>query len=201
MGTPTLTKADRPPAAPNVIARLVRAAARGDDAAWRELVDRYDGLVWSVARGHRLSHADAADAVQCTWLKLVQHLGAIKNPDAVGAWLATTARRECLRVIDASKVQIPFGDDLPEPLPCHDVALDDELVRTERDTLLWGAVALLRPEDQALLRMLASDPPASYAEIGAALDMPIGSIGPTRARCLERLRARCEQLSLGCAGA
>ena len=80
--------------------------------------------------------------------------------------------------------------------PGSDGALDDELLRSERDSLLWQAVTLLRPEDQALVRMLASDPPASYAEISAALDMPIGSIGPTRARCLERLRARCEQLCL-----
>jgi RNA polymerase sigma factor (sigma-70 family) len=176
------------------MARLVRAAADGNDAAWRELVARYGALVWSVARSHRLSQADAADVVQGTWLKLVQHLGALKNPDAVGAWLATTARRECLRIIDASKHQIPFGDDLPEP-PASDARLDDELLRAERDSILWRAVALLRPEDQALVRMLASDPPASYAEISAALNMPIGSIGPTRARCLERLRARCEQLS------
>jgi RNA polymerase sigma factor (sigma-70 family) len=177
------------------IARLVRAAAGGDDAAWRELVARYGGLVWSVARSYRLSQADASDVVQDTWLKLVQHLGSLKNPEAVGAWLATTARRECLRVLDGSKHQIPFGDDLPEP-PAGDARLDDELLRAERDAILWRAVALLRHEDQALVRMLASDPPASYTEISAALDMPIGSIGPTRARCLERLRARCEQLSL-----
>jgi RNA polymerase sigma factor (sigma-70 family) len=177
------------------MAPLVRAAADGDAAAWRELVERYGGLVWSVARSHRLSQADAGDVVQGTWLKLVQHLGCLKNPDAVGAWLATTARRECLRVIDGSKHQIPFGDDLPEP-PAGDTRLDDELLRAERDAILWRAVSLLRPEDQALVRMLASDPPASYAEISAALDMPIGSIGPTRARCLERLRARCDQLTL-----
>jgi RNA polymerase sigma factor (sigma-70 family) len=178
------------------MARVVRAAADGDDAAWRELVGRYGGLVWSVARSHRLSQADAGDVVQSTWLKLVQHLVGLKNPDAVGAWLATTARRECLRVIDAAKHQIPFGDDLPEPA-AGDARLDDELLCAERDSILWRAVSLLRPEDQALVRMLASDPPATYAEIGVALDMPIGSIGPTRARCLERLRARCEQLCLG----
>ena len=177
------------------VAKLVRAATAGDEAAWNELLARYGGLVWSVARGYRISHADTADVVQCTWLKLVQHLGQIKNPEAVGAWLATTARRECLRVIDGGKSQVPFGDDLLE-WPDEDGELDDELLRCERDSLLWQAVSLLRPEDQALMRMLASDPPASYAEISAALDMPIGSIGPTRARCLERLRARCDQLCL-----
>jgi len=196
MSTQTLPPpADRRPAASSDVARLVHAAACGDDTAWRELVARYGGLVWSVARSHRLSQADAADAVQNTWMKLVQHLGSLKSPEAVGAWLATTARRECLALIDGSKRQIPFGEDLPEPPP-DDTQLDDELLRGERDSLLWRAVSLLRAEDQALVRMLASDPPASYTEISAALDMPIGSIGPTRARCLERLRARCEQLSL-----
>lgn len=193
MTTETLT--DPPPTTRSDVAELVRAAAAGNDRAWRELVARYGGLVWSIARSHRLSHADAADVVQCTWLKLVQHLSAIKNPDAVGGWLATTARRECLRVLEGAKCQVPFGDDLPEP-PGDDTALDDELLRGERDSLLWQAVAMLRPEDQALVRMLASDPPASYAEISDALGMPIGSIGPTRARCFERLRARCEQLCL-----
>jgi RNA polymerase sigma factor (sigma-70 family) len=198
MSPETLTPAAPQTIATRDVARLVRAAAGGDDTAWRELVARYDGLVWSVARSHRLSQADAGDVVQCTWLKLVQHLDSLKNPSAVGAWLATTARRECLRVIDGSKHQIPFGDDLPEP-PTGHARLDDELLRDERDSILWRAVSLLRAEDQALVRMLAADPPASYAEISAALDMPIGSIGPTRARCLERLRARCEQLCLDAA--
>jgi len=173
----------------------VRAAGEGHDAAWQELFARFGGLLWSVARSYRLGHSDAGDVVQCTWLKLVQHLGSIQNPEAVGAWLATTARRECLRVIDGGRAQVLFGDDVPEP-PGEEVELDEDLLRSERDCLLWHAVSLLRPEDQALVRMLASDPPASYAEISAALDMPIGSIGPTRARCLERLRARCEQLRL-----
>ena len=195
MSTETLITTDPTPATRSDVAALVRAAAAGSELAWRQLVARYGGLVWSITRGHRLSQADAADVVQCTWLKLVQHLAAIKNPDAVGGWLATTARRECLRVIEGARCQVPFGDDLPEPAG-DDTTLDDELLRGERDSLLWQAVAMLRPEDQALVRMLAADPPASYAEISDALGMPIGSIGPTRARCFERLRARCEQLCL-----
>jgi RNA polymerase sigma factor (sigma-70 family) len=177
------------------VAGLVRAAARGDRTAWNDLVERLGGLVWSVTRSHRLSYADACDVVQCTWLKLVQHLATINDPAAVGAWLATTARRESLRMIEGGRCQVPFGENLPE-LPDEHAVLDAELLLSERDSLLWRAVALLRPEDQALVRMLASDPPASYAEISAGLNMPIGSIGPTRARCLERLRARCEQLCL-----
>jgi RNA polymerase sigma factor (sigma-70 family) len=196
MSPQTLNSIDNRPATRCSVAQLVRAATLGDDSAWNELNARFGGLVWSVARSYRLSHADAGDVVQCTWLKLVQHLGALKNPDAVGAWLATTARRECLRVIDGGKTRVPFGDDLPEPAP-DDRDIDDELLLTERNALLWEAVSLLRPEDQALVRMLASDPPASYAEISAALDMPIGSIGPTRARCLERLRRELELIERG----
>jgi RNA polymerase sigma factor (sigma-70 family) len=180
-------------AAEREVERIVRAAAGGDDAAWEELVARFGGLVWAVARGHRLSSADAADVVQCTWLKLVQHLGDLRNPAAVGGWLATTARRECVRVLNASKLQIPVGDDLPER-SADEPALDADLLRRERDAELWEAVNGLRPEDQALVRMLAADPPASYSEISAALGMPTGSIGPTRARCLQRLRAGCATL-------
>ena len=136
------------------VALVVRAAAtattqRGASSS------HYGGLVWAVARNHRLSHADAGDVAQCTSLKLVQHLGSLKNPDAVGAWLATTARRECLRIIGGSKGFVPVGDDLPEP-PAGDGAIDDELLRDEHDAILRQAVELLRPEDQALVRMLAA---------------------------------------------
>lgn len=175
------------------VERLVRAAAGGDGAAWDELVARFGGLVWAVARSHRLSNADAADVVQTTWLKLVQYLGDLRNPAAVGGWLATTARRECVRVLNAAKQQVPCGDDLLDRAT-DEPPLDADLLREERDALLWRAVAGLRPEDQALVRMLAADPPPSYSEIGAALGMPTGSIGPTRARCLQRLRANCAAL-------
>lgn len=175
------------------VERLVRAAADGDDAAWAGLVARFGGLVWAVTRSHRLSSADAADVVQCTWLKLVQHLGDLRNPAAVGGWLATTARRESVRVLHASKQQIPCGDALLERA-ADEPPLDADLLRRERDAVLWQAVERLRPEDQALVHMLAADPPPTYSEIGAALGMPTGSIGPTRARCLQRLRAGCSAL-------
>ncbi|MDX6691949.1 MAG: hypothetical protein QOG15_3406 [Solirubrobacteraceae bacterium] len=169
------------------VAQLVGAAAGGDQRAWDALVDRYAGLVWAVIRGHRLSGADAADASQTTWLRLVEHASGLKDPARVGAWLATTARRECLRILRTSGRQIPFGDDLPEPV-CEDEGVDDDLLRCERDAHLWEAFGRLPERDQSLLRMLVSDPAPSYLEIAGALDMPIGSIGPTRARCLERLR-------------
>ncbi len=171
---------------------LVRAARQGDHRAWDTLVARYGGMVWAVARAHRLCEADAADASQATWLKLLEHIGDIKEPKAIGGWLATTARRECLRILRrASRVdpltQTPeTADNGPE--------LDERLLTGERDACLWRAFEALGPRHQALLRMLAADPAPSYEEIGAALGMPIGSIGPTRARALERLRGAIDHL-------
>jgi RNA polymerase sigma factor (sigma-70 family) len=165
----------------------VRAAARGDQPSWAELVDRYAGLVWSIARAHRLGDADAADVSQATWTRLVEHLDRLEDPAAVGGWLATTARRECLRVLRQSS-RYDLCEEVPEPAGGADGALDAALLTAERDAVLWRAFAALPARDRALLRLLASDPAPSYEEISAGLGMPIGSIGPTRARALERLR-------------
>jgi RNA polymerase sigma factor (sigma-70 family) len=171
------------------VADLVQAAAEGDQVAWDELVERFNGLVWSVARAHRLAPADASDVVQTTWLRLVEHLGRLQDPERVGAWLATTARRECLRVLRHSARLLP-AEELPEtPV---DAQLDAALLAEERDRALWQAFGGLSERCQALLRLLVTEPPPSYEEVSAALDMPIGSIGPTRRRCLERLRGLAE---------
>jgi len=169
------------------VGELVRQAASGQRPAWETLVSRYESLVWSVARSHRLGDADAADVFQTTWLRLVEHVDDVRNPDAVGAWLATTARNECLRVLRHQSRQVPTEDDkIPEAtVPSQ---LDAQLLTDERDAALWRAFATISSRCQALLRMLAADPAPSYDDVGAALDMPIGSIGPTRGRCLESLR-------------
>ena len=172
-------------------AELVSAAADGDSVAWDDIVERYARLVWSVARGFALSAADAADVSQTTWLKLVENLGALREPEHLGGWLATTARHECLRVLRKSGREIVSADtDLDvesgEPTP-ESVVLD-----TERDQLVWLSLGEIPQRCQVLLRALADAPPASYQEISAALKMPIGSIGPTRSRCLDQLRKRLE---------
>jgi len=169
------------------IDHIVRAAAGGDQRAWDQLVERYSGLVWNVARAHRLDPAEAADVVQTSWLRLVENLGEIRTPAGVGAWLATTARREALRSIRQTGRCRP-SDQMEALAPPDPTAIDDALLEAERDAELWAAFGRLRAGDQALLRLLVADPAPSYEEIGAALEMPIGSIGPTRARALERLR-------------
>ena len=167
---------------------LVRRAAAGDRSAWDELVDRYSRLLWSIALGYRLGQPDAADVVQTTWLKLLEHLETIRDPDRVGAWLATTARRECQRVLVQGGRVVPSDDAGQLDLGTNELESPEAVVLTsERDRVLWGAFMLLPPRCQRLLRLLAVVV-VPYDEVAAALDMPIGSIGPTRARCLERLR-------------
>lgn len=178
---------------------LVRDARAGDHRAWDALVARYGGMVWAVARAHRLGDADAADASQATWLKLLEHVGEVKDPAALGGWLATTARRECLRILRGAARVDPLAD-APETAD-GGLELDAQLLTSERDARLWRAFEQLGARDQALLRMLSADPAPSYEEIGAALGMPIGSIGPTRARALKRLRRAIERLGVPAAEA
>lgn len=177
-------------------ARLVRAAAGGDTQAWETLVDRHSGLLRSIARSHRLSRADTDDVVQTTWLRFVEHLPRIKNPASARGWLATTARRECLRVL-RQEAKCPPSEELPEVRLQTDVpAIDARLLQSERDRALWQAFGRLPTRDQALLGLLIADTPLSYEQIGSAMDMPVGSIGPTRARCLSRLRRETGQVGL-----
>jgi RNA polymerase sigma factor (sigma-70 family) len=170
------------------VEQLVRDAAAGDQAAWNRLVERFNGLVWAVARAHRLAGADASDVVQTTWLRLVENLDRLQDPERVGAWLATTARRECLRTLRLTARVLPTETELL-PDPGTDAPLGASLVADERDRALWAAFGGLSERCQALLRLLVADPAPSYEEIAAAVGMPVGSIGPTRARALARLRA------------
>jgi RNA polymerase sigma factor (sigma-70 family) len=172
-------------------AELLAGARAGESDAWDELVERYARLVWAVARGFALSAADAADVSQTTWLRLVEHLDKLREPEHLGGWLATIARHECLRMLRRNgREVVGFDADLDfeagEPTP-EAVVLD-----TERDRLLWQSLGEISQRCQVLLRALATAPPPSYQDISAALGMPVGSIGPTRARCLDSLKRRVE---------
>src|SRR4051794_28306445 len=132
------------------VAELVAAAAEGDQVAWDGLVDRFNGLVWSVARAHRLSPIDAADVVQTTWLRLVENLGRLQDPERVGAWLATTARRECLRTLRHSARNLPT-EEVPEVVA--ESRVEAALLIEERDRALWQAFGGLSERCQSLLRI------------------------------------------------
>jgi RNA polymerase sigma factor (sigma-70 family) len=178
------------------ITRIVSAAANGDQGAWDQIVERYSGLLWAVVRAHRLSAADGADVVQTTWLRLIEHLPQIRNREGIGSWLATTARRECLRLLRSGGRCQPSDEmELLVDARADHAEIDLALLTAERDAELWAAFSRLPARDQALLRLLAVDSPPSYQEISAALGMPIGSIGPTRARSLERLRRELSRAS------
>jgi RNA polymerase sigma factor (sigma-70 family) len=167
----------------------VHAAARGDHDAWNVLVERFAPVVWAIARRHRLNPTDAADVFQTTWLRLLEHLDHIKQPERVGAWLATTTCRECLRMLRLTGRQVASGDDFDVRA---DLAtwerFDEDIVAGERSRLVDELVKGLPVRSQTLLRLLTTDPPLSYRDISASMSMPIGSIGPTRARALEQLR-------------
>jgi RNA polymerase sigma factor (sigma-70 family) len=176
--------------------QLVTSAASGDAGAWKVIVERFSGLVWSVVRAYRLGSADAADVFQTTWLRLAEHIGRIEQPDRVGAWLATAARRECLQCLRSAGRTVPTDDaSRLEGPPVLDNPTEAAILRAEqqqedaaRAVALWRAVGLLSARCQQLLRILMASPPPSYAEIAAGLGLPVGSIGPTRARCLQALR-------------
>lgn len=170
-------------------AELLSAAGSGDQAAWNTLVARYGRLVWSVARGFQLSPADTADLSQTAWLRLVENLGSITEPDRLGSWLATTTRREAIRLLHRRNREIPAEEHEERPDDGAD-GPEDRVVIADEYQQLRAAMAQLPERCRHLLRVLAADSGASYAQLSAAVGLPVGSIGPTRARCLEKLRAQ-----------
>ena len=172
------------------IAQLVRCAANGEGWAWERLVDQYSRLIWAMTRDFRLGESDAADVVQATWLRLLEHIDRIEHPDRIGSWLATTARHECLRHLAAGKrvMLVQDDDEAMSAAVGYHPDVDERLLAHERAQAVREALSTLPSQSQRLLELLMADPPISYSEISDQLGLPIGSIGPTRGRCLERLR-------------
>jgi RNA polymerase sigma factor (sigma-70 family) len=157
--------------------------------AWERLVDQFSRLIWSITTEYKLVESDAADVVQTTWLRLLEHIDRLEYPDRVGSWLAATARNECLRSLARHK-RVVLGHETGdlEEAPSHGPEVDEHLLARERDQTVRDAMSRLPTRWQRLLEMLMADPPVSYAEISDELGLPVGSIGPTRGRCLSRLR-------------
>ena len=171
------------------VAGLVRRAANGDMTAWNRLVDQYARLIWSITAEFKLVESDAADVAQTTWLRLLEHIDRIEYPDRVGSWLAATARNECLRNLAARKRVVLGHDDAElDSTAAHGPEIDERLLADERAQVVRDALSCLPRRWQRLLEMLMADPPVSYADISDELGLPVGSIGPTRGRCLARLR-------------
>jgi RNA polymerase sigma factor (sigma-70 family) len=168
---------------------LIRARA-GDQSAWDALVERFSPLLWSVCRRHRLSESDAADVGQAVWLRLLEHMDDLRQLEALPGWLATTTARECYRVSrsqqDRLRNEMAAGEEVlvTAALP----APDESVLVAERNDALRAALAKLSHQCRRLLALLVQDPPLSYAEIGQRLGVPVGGLGPTRAKCLQKLR-------------
>ena len=181
---------------------LVMRARNGDQQAWDALVERYAPLIWSICRRYRLGSADAEDVNQSVWLTLVDQLAALREPAALPGWLATTTQRECGRVLRAArKPQTSWyvldAEDIADE---QAVTAEEELLQTERHAALREAFTYLPPSCQQLIAMLIQDPPLADAEIGARLGIPAASVGPSRGRCLEQLRAHPAVAALISAG-
>ena len=172
------------------VSDLVARARSGDRQAWDALVERYAPLIWSICRRHRLGRADADDVGQSVWLRLLNQLDRIREPAALPGWLSTTTRRECLHVLSAAQGPHAtiYALDV-ESLPDQRAGTaDQELLAAERHAALRAAFTQLPPNGQQLLALLTADPPTPYADISAQLGIPVGSIGPTRSRYLDKIR-------------
>jgi RNA polymerase sigma factor (sigma-70 family) len=170
---------------------LLRAAA-GEREAWDALVDRFGQMVWSLARSFRLDDAAASDVAQTVWLRLIENVDRIQDPERLPGWLATTCRREALRMIKRSERSVPsdFEYDVEDPSP----SLESMMIEDEETREVVQAFRELSEECQQLLRMLTVEPALSYEEIAEATGRPVGSLGPTRGRCVERLKAAISRI-------
>ena len=182
------------PSAPENVTPIVRAAASGDPRAWESLVERFTPTLRNVVRGYRLNAADAEDVVQAAWASAFVKIGRLREPEAIGGWLMVIARREALRALNRRRREVLVDE------PCSAVESDQStpeselveaesaLVDAERRLAVRAAVDRLPGRQRQVLRMLIHDSDTSYADLSRQLDMPVGSIGPTRERALERLR-------------
>ena len=181
---------DAEPVCDSPVVALVVRARGGDERAWAALVERYAPLIWSLCRRYRLDTTDTADVGQNVWLLLVNQLGKIRDPAALPGWLATTTRRECQRVLNKAQARHaarcePDAENIPDG---QAETIEQELLAAERYAALREAFTHLPPRDQQLIALLIEDPPVPYAEISTRLGIPVGSIGPNRRRCLDKLR-------------
>ena len=172
------------------VSALVARVCDGDQEAWNELIDRYSPLVWSICQRYQLSPQDTDDVSQSVWLLLVENIAGIREAAALPGWLSTTTKREIFRVLRVGRRH--DHDDLPPdgqiPGDADEATIEGELIVAERNAALRAAFAELQPNCHNLLSLLMNDPPLAYSDVSAMLDIPVGSIGPKRARCLERLR-------------
>jgi RNA polymerase sigma factor (sigma-70 family) len=178
------------------VTELVMAAADGDGQAWGEIVVRYGDLVRATVAGFRLQQADAADAVQNTWLRALERIGTVREPERLGGWLTTTAARECLAVLRRSKRELPV-DTFVDQVAWTGPTPEARVLHAERDRAVDAAVAQLPTRRRELVNAIFGTTEADYVQISRSTGMPVGSIGPTRGRALVELRGRMRRDGYG----
>ena len=173
------------------LAELVRRARNGDEAAWSQLVERFAPLVAAVCRRYGLAEPDLLDVGQSVWLALLEHLDDIREARALAGWIATTTRRECLQVVarKGARQRLELVGEFDVSVGDVGEDVTDLVAAEERYAALREAYRSLSPQHRQLLLLLLEDPPLAYVEIASRLGIAVGSIGPIRGRCIERLRA------------
>jgi RNA polymerase sigma factor (sigma-70 family) len=196
-GVPMTTTTSPPETARSTTDLLSRACNR-DPRAWDEIVRRYSGVVFAKVRSFGMQDADAHDAVQMTWLRLAENCHRIQLPEHLGGWLATTACRECLRILRYQAQHAPISQDTAvERAADPSVGPEQRAVDADTAQQLWSLVATLPPRRQTLIRELFGNNPRPYDEVARSTGIPAGGIGPTRARALTQLRRRLDERELG----
>lgn len=192
-----VTAATRNCPSADIPADLMLRVSNGDPVAWGEILHRYGKLVSVTVRQFRLQDADALDAVQMTWLRLAENGHQVRCPERLAGWLATTARRECLSILRRATVAAHLRQLEPEAVADSAPGPAQRVIDADTTRMLWTIVAELPPRRAALLRELFADHPRPYAEVARAAGIPIGGVGPTRARALHQLRNRLGDGELG----
>jgi RNA polymerase sigma factor (sigma-70 family) len=185
---PVTVRANKPGRAARM-ADLLSAARAGSEDALGQIVNELSPLLWQVARSAGLSQGDAEDVLQTVWMRLITHLDGIHDAGALTGWLVTTTKREAWRVRAAGRKQLPTDQDMFADLPDKGPGSEEQVLVEDQRRELWAAIGMLSRRCQELLRILAFAPRSDYATVAAALGMRVGSIGPTRGRCLAKLRA------------
>ncbi len=168
---------------------IAELATKDQEEGWNQLVACFQPLIDSIARRHRLAASDAQDVSQYVWMQLLGHVNRLREPRALPGWIATTTKRRCYEILRDHK-RLISADPLLMSMTNSDghFAIDDELLRAEQRSVVRQGLAELREDQQQLLLLLIADPPVPYCEISRRMQLPIGSIGPTRARLLNKLK-------------
>ncbi|MDQ1636297.1 MAG: hypothetical protein QOJ32_3106 [Frankiaceae bacterium] len=175
---------------------LLQLASSGEALAWKQLITRFEPLVRSVARSFGLNEADVLDVAQLTWIKLFKNLQSIRNAERLGAWLAVTASREASQLRKGARHTVEL-EQVPAQLADHSPGPETEVTQRDTAQIIWAVVDELPARQRLLLRTMFRDDARGYGEIRDTCSMPIGSIGPTRARALEQLRRKLDERGLG----